>query len=219
MSGIEGPELWAWPIFPLEGAGQVHRGPTGWELTLGPIGDHGQTRWRPSLPGGSHGATLLAACLRASAALGPFVVLPWAARSWDDTDHLLRALAAASARPRADVALPLVPAGFVAEAARRVKGEGYRRAAAGEPYLHREAVGRLDLGAGDLVLLAPVPPRAQPRWLNEMAALGLDRTATVARGVASRPLAASLLQAGITHADGPVFGPPKRVRLSLAARA
>lgn len=209
-------DLWAWPIYPLDGGGELHRGPSGWELTLGPIGDHGRPRRRPSLPPGPEGEAMLRVCLRATASLGPFVVLPWAARSGDDAACLVAALERSWGRPHADVVVPLAPAGFMVDAARRVREEGFRRAAVGEPYLHRAAVERLELGAADLVLLAPVPPRAQPHWLRQMASLGLERTATVARGVASRNLAAALSHAGVSHADGTVFGPPKRVSLAVA---
>jgi hypothetical protein len=209
-----GPELWAWPIYPLDGAGGVLRGPAGWELTLGPIGDHGRPYRRTSLPSPPTGTSLARAVWRAVAGLGPFVVLPWAVRSYDDGEVLLAALAAARVATPAEIAVPIVPAGYTVEASRRLAAAGFRRAAAGEPYLHRSAVDRLSLGPGDLVLLAPVPARARPAWLTEMAALGRERLSTVARGVSDRRLAAELVAAGVTHADGTAIAPPLRVRLA-----
>ncbi|MCL6594581.1 MAG: hypothetical protein K6V73_00025 [Firmicutes bacterium] len=213
-----GPELWAWPIFPLGGGGGAQRGPSAWELTLGPIGDHGHPRLRPSPPAGEGAVHQVRSCLKASASLGPVVVLPWAVRSADDAERLLELLAACERRPRTEVAVPVAPAGFVAESAQRVAEAGYRLAAAGEPYLHRSAIDRLSLRAGDMVLLAPVPDRAPAPWLRDLAALGRGRAATVARAVSSRRLAGALAEAGVTHANGGVLGPPLRAPLLPASR-
>lgn len=210
------PELWAWPIMALEGGGELVQRPAGWELTLGPVGDHGRPRWRPSPPAGDNAEALVRSVLVASGGLGPFVVLPWAVRSQADGERLMALVGVARARPAGEIAVPLVPAGYVVDTARRVADAGHRRAAAGEPYLHRLAVRRLDLGEGDLVLLAPVPVRIGQPWLDEMAALGLGRTSTVARAVASRQLASRLRAAGVTHATGTVLGKPVRTRLGGA---
>lgn len=210
------PELWAWPIMPLAGGGGLVHRPAGWELTLGPIGDHGQPRWRPSPPAGAGAGALVRSVLLASDALGPFVVLPWAVRSQADAERLLPILRGVVGRPAASVAVPIVPLGFVVDTAREVAFAGFRRAAAGEPYLHRLAVDRLHLGDRDLVLLAPVPNHVRRPWLEEMGALGRGRIPTVARAVASRALAADLLAAGVTHATGTALGQPMKTRLGAA---
>ena len=198
---------------PLAGGSGGVAVPAGFELTLGPIGEHGQPRWRPSPPADP---ALVRSVLLASAALGPFVVLPWAVRSQMDADRLLSALRRTGGRPPATVAVPLVPLGFVADSARQVLRAGYRRAAVGEPSLHRSAVQRLGLGARDLVLLAPVPERAQRPWLRQMAALGLEETPTVARAVTSRTLLPELVACGVTYATGTVLARPAKTRLGLA---
>ena len=211
------PELWAWPIMPLDAMGQLQVRPAGWELTLGPIGDYGRPRWRPSPPRGPERGRLVRSVLLASASLAPYVVLPWAVRSQADLERLLPLLGEGG-RPAASLVVPLVPVGYVVDSAREVRSAGYRLAAAGEPYLHRLAVDRLHMGSDDLVLLAPVPVKAQRPWLEEMAALGRGRIPTVARAVASRPLAAELRAAGVSHGTGTVLGRPLRTRLGAAGR-
>lgn len=201
---------------PLDGRGALRASPWGFELTLGPLGAPGRPRWRPSPPTGGGAAAQVRSVLVASGALAAFVVLPWAVRSEADGERLLALLAETRARPAASIAVPIAPLGYVADTSRRVEAGGYRRAAAGEPYLHEGAVDRLGLGPGDMVLLAPVPDRASRPWLEEMARLGHGHVPTVARAVASRPLAAALAAAGISHATGTVLGPPLRARLGRA---
>jgi|GEM_PF-6297184 len=209
-------DLTAWPVVALERTSDVRRGPWAWDLTLGRAAAGGALPRRLSPPAGPAGEATLRAVLAACASLGPRVILPWAVRSPADMDRLLEGLVRHSRRPPAELVVPIVASGFLGPDAQAPAHAGYARAALGDPSLYRSAVARLDLGEGDMVLLAPLPPGAKGRWLRDLAALAPPQVATVARGVTSRALAAELRDAGVSHASGRALGEPSRAPVGVA---
>lgn len=213
--------LIAWPVMPLAGVPGVIRRPVGFELTLGTVGRHGQERLRPSLPrDAAEGVRRLRFVLRATQALEGFLILPWAVRSHEDAGVLEEAWRQVDPpRERETYVVPLRPAGFVAETSQSVLQRGFRRAAEGEPYLHRSAVQRLGLTDRDFVLLAPMPDRLPLHWAQDVADLGLGgRVPTVGRDVMDRDVLRVLMEAGVTYATGRSLAHPVAVPLPWARR-
>lgn len=216
--GQAGRYLIAWPVMSLARVPGVIRAPVGWELTLGTVGRHRAERLRSSLPqDAGERAQRLRFVVRATQALEGFLILPWAVRSAEDAAHLVDAWKQLGPGvPPARYVVPLRPAGFVADVARALAGEGFRRAAEGEPYLHRSAVDRLGLHEQDFVLLAPVPDDVPPHWARDLAALGLGRVPTIARDVLEPHLLGVLADAGIRYATGRAVARPTALAVPWA---
>lgn len=213
--------LIAWPVLTLTGEPGRIRTPVGYELTLGTPGRHRRERLRPSLPrDGGERLRRLGFVLRATSALQGFLILPWAVRSYEDAEILEETWEGSRAmRPREQYVVPVRPAGFLAEASVRLAAAGFRRAAEGEPYLHRSAIERLHLTARDFILLAPLPDAVPTHWARDIAALGLGRIPTIGRDVLEPDVLRVLRDAGVTHATGRAVMHPVAVPLPWAHQA
>lgn len=208
--GQAGRYLIAWPVMSLVRSEGMIRPPVGWELTLGTVGRHGAERLRGSFPqDATERGYRLRFVLRATQALEGFLILPWAVRSAEDAAHLVDTWQRLGpGREPGRYVVPLRPAGYVADAARALAAEGFRRAAEGEPYLHRSAVQRLALTERDFVLLAPVPDDVPAHWARDLAALGLGRVPTIARDVLEPRILGVLADAGVRYATGRAVARP-----------
>ena len=216
--GQGGGYLIAWPVVPLSGPVGTIRAPVGYELTLGTIGRHRRERLRPSLPRDpAEGLRRLRFVARAAASLEGFLILPWAIRSQEDAEILDRTWQATGAPGACErYVVALRPAGFLAQTSVFVRELGFRRAAEGEPYLHRSAVERLALTERDFVLLAPLPDSVTPNWARDAASLGLGRIPTIGRDVLEPDVLRVLSGAGVSHATGRALAHPVAVPLPWA---